>query len=137
MMSPAMAEITRFLYGPMAGGVNIFVGVTRQWTEEKETQELSYEAFQSMALKEMKTLLEETSAKWPVIKACIHHRVGVVPPGEPSVIIGTATPHRNEAFESCRYLIDELKVRVPIWKKENYADGSKEWISSPSAAGNK
>ena len=87
-----MDEIVRFLYHPRAGGVDIFVGTTRQWTGEKETVELSYECYEAMALKEMERLLAEACEQWPVVKTCLVHRLGVVPVAEASVIIGVATP---------------------------------------------
>ena len=127
-----MNKVTSFLYDAKAGGVDIFAGTTRQWTnkegEEKETVELSYECYPPMALKEMRALLQEAVERWPVVKACLIHRLGVVPVGEASVIIGVSTPHRVAAFEACRYLIDRLKIQVPIWKKEHYADGETEWV---------
>ena len=123
-----LGPVQEYLYNVKAGGVNIFVGVTREWTGERQTKELSYECYETMALKEMKRLLEEACEKWPVVKACLHHRTGLVRPAEPSVIIGVATPHRKESFEACRFLIDDLKVRVPIWKKESYSDGTIEWV---------
>lgn len=119
---------SRFLYHPKAGGVDLFCGTTRQWTRGKETVELSYECYKPMAMKEMQALIEKARAQWPVQKACMLHRLGVVPVAEPSVIIGVSTPHRSAAFEACRFLIDQLKVQVPIWKREHYADGSTEWV---------
>ena len=124
-----VSEAASFLYTERAGGVNLFIGVTRQWTGNKETLKLTYECYLPMALKEMEKLLLESCEKWPVEKVYMIHRLGEVPLGRPSVIIGVATPHRSEAFEACKFLIDELKIRVPIWKRENYADGSEEWVS--------
>ncbi len=123
-------EVSSFLYHPRAGGVDIFAGTTRQWTgaDEKETVELSYECYEAMALQEMQALLDQAVAKWPVVKACLLHRLGVVPVAEASVVIGVATPHRGDAFEACRFLIDRLKIQVPIWKKEHYKSGETEWV---------
>lgn len=124
---PAVEAIA-FLQDPRAGGIDIFLGTTRQWTGDKETTELSYECFAPLALKEMQTLLKTARERWSVIRACIFHRTGVVPPAEASVLIGVSTPHRKDAFEATRFLIDTLKVQVPIWKREHYADGSTEWV---------
>ena len=124
-----MSEVEHYLYNERAGGVNVFVGVTRAWTGDQQTSELSYECYRPMAEKEMKRLLIEAVRQWPIVKACMLHRIGRVDPGEPSVIIGVATPHRNESFEACRFLIDSLKTQVPIWKKETYSDGTKEWVN--------
>lgn len=121
-------DVASYLYDSRAGGVDIFVGITREWTGDKQTTSLSYESYAPMALKEMQLLLEDAKNTWPVVKACILHRVGHVPAAKPSVIIGVSTPHRKDAFEASRFLIDNLKIRVPIWKKERYADGSEEWV---------
>lgn len=119
---------TEFLRTEEAGGVNVFLGTTRRWTDGRETVRLHYESYGSMALKEMKALVAEAASHWPVKRACIIHREGEVPLGEISVIIGAAAPHRDEAYEASRFLIDELKTRVPIWKRERYADGTSEWV---------
>ena len=125
-------KVADFLYHPKAGGVDIFIGTTRQWTDGKETGELSYECYEGMALKEMHALIEKACDQWDVVKVCMLHRLGVVPVAEASVIIGVATPHRKDAFAACRFLIDQLKVQVPIWKKEFYTDGSTEWVQGTS-----
>lgn len=126
--SLSVESVSKYLFDSRAGGVDIFVGITREWTQDKHTQMLSYDCYVPMALKEMKALLDDAVEKWPIVKACILHRTGLVPSAHPSVIIGVATPHRKDAFEACRFLIDQLKIRVPIWKKETYADGSEEWV---------
>ena len=113
---------------PAAGGVAIFAGTTRQWTDGRETARLDYESYGPMALKEMHRLADEAAARWPVEKLCLWHRLGAVPPAEPSVVIAVATPHRAAAFDACRFLIDALKEQVPIWKREVYADGQTEWV---------
>ena len=123
----ASAELA-FLTGSEGGAVDVFLGTTRRFTDGKETVSLSYEAADSLALAEMRRLLDDASAKWPMIRVTIIHRTGVVPVHEASVLIGVATAHRDESFLACRYLIDELKKRVPIWKRETFADGSKEWV---------
>ena len=123
-----IGHASAFLLDEKAGGVDIFLGVTRRWTKGKETEKLEYDCYQSMALKEIEALIQSAVAKWPIIRVNVHHRIGVVPAGEPSVFIGVATPHRADAFEACRFLIDTLKLTVPIWKKEVYSDGTTEWV---------
>jgi molybdopterin synthase catalytic subunit len=125
-------EAARFLYDPRAGGVDLFCGTTRQWTRDKETLELSYECYEPMALKEMHNLVHAAREQWSIEKACMLHRLGIVPVAEASVIIGVSTPHRDDAFHACRFLIDQLKVQVPIWKREYYADGTTEWVQGSS-----
>jgi len=117
-----------FLQHPHAGGINLFVGTTRQWTGEKETVELEYDGYVPLAEKELHRLAQEAIHRWSVLRVCLHHRLGVVPVSEASVIVGVATPHRKDAFAACRFLIDALKKQVPLWKREVYADGSTEWI---------
>ena len=123
-----LASIHAFLATPEAGAIDVFLGTTRRMTHGRETVELAYEAYEPMAVREMEALVGLASERWPIMKACLHHRLGVVPLAEASVIIGVATPHRADAFEACRYLIDTLKVSVPIWKKEHFADGTQEWV---------
>lgn len=117
-----------FLADPGAGGLDLFVGTTRRWTGDAETVALSYECYAPMAMKEMRRLIAEAMARWPVVRACLWHRLGTVPVAEASVLVGVATPHRADAFEACRFLIDRLKRQVPIWKRETYADGRMEWV---------
>jgi molybdopterin synthase catalytic subunit len=117
-----------FLRTPAAGGINVFVGTTRRWTDGQETVRLEYECYEGMALQEMQRLVEAAQARWPVQRVCVLHRVGVVPPAQASVLVGVATPHRAEAFAACRFLIDTLKERVPIWKREVYSDGTTTWV---------
>ena len=129
-----------FLRAEEAGGVDIFLGTTRRWTktapdnehqetERQETERLEYECYKPMALNEMRRISGEAFRRWPLCRACLLHRIGEVPVRETSVIVGVAAPHRAEAFAACRYLIDALKSRAPIWKKEHFADGSAEWVA--------
>ncbi|PXF48339.1 Molybdopterin synthase catalytic subunit [Gracilariopsis chorda] len=119
----AMAAVSR----DCAGGVSLFVGTTRDNFEGKTVVRLEYEAYHSMAIKEMRSLCDTARSKWPQITAiAIMHRLGVVPVREASVIIAVSSPHRIDAIEACHSLIDELKARVPIWKKEVYQQGS-QW----------
>lgn len=126
-----VARCAAFLSVPEAGGIDLFVGTTRRWTGDAETVELSYECYEPMALREMASLAREAAERWPVRRVCIHHRLGTVPLAEASVVVGVSTPHRAEAFEACRWLIDTLKRQVPIWKREHYRDGHTEWVEGP------
>lgn len=134
-----VGEAAAFLATPEAGGLALFVGTTRRWTEEegetrgpdrlpRETERLRYEAYEPMALAELVRLADEAAARWPVAKCCLWHRLGEVPLAEASVVVGVATPHRAEAFAACRWLIDTLKARVPVWKREVFADGTEAWV---------
>ena len=111
------------------GAVNIFVGTVRNKTDSRNVVNLEYEAYEGMAIKEMRKIAEEATTKWPIEKIIIHHRVGKLRVGEATVIIAVSTPHRHDSFEACRYIIDALKKSVPIWKKEIFEDGE-EWVSA-------
>ena len=123
----SLDDLWHFLAQAQGGGIAIFGGTTRRITGDRVTRELSYEAHYSMALKEMRRLAEEASSRWDTLRIGILHRTGVVPVSDASVLIGVATRHRGPAFEAARFLIDELKVSVPIWKKEHFEDGSVQW----------
>lgn len=112
-----------------AGAIDIFIGTVRNKTQERTVVRLDYEAYDSMAIAQMRKLAEETATKWPVLGMAIHHRKGILQIGDIAVIIAVATPHRKEAFEACKYTIDTLKDRVPIWKKEVFDDGE-TWVSA-------
>ncbi|MEX0599120.1 MAG: molybdenum cofactor biosynthesis protein MoaE [Rhodothermales bacterium] len=123
-----VAPASDFLRVEEAGGIDLFLGTTRRWTDGRETVQLEYECYESMAVSELDRLLDEAADRWPLSRACILHRTGAVPLREISVVVGVSTPHRDAAFGACRYLIDELKRRVPIWKKERFADGTTDWV---------
>ncbi len=123
-----VAEAVSFLQTPEVGGLALFLGTTRRWTDGQETLSLFYEAYEPMALAEMGRLSDEAFRRWPVRRLCLWHRLGEVPAGEISVLVGVATPHRAEAFEACRFLIDTLKRQVPIWKRETLSDGQRVWV---------
>ena len=92
------------------------------------TVALDYEAYPAMAEKKMAEIERETRERWPVGDMMMVHRLGHLDIGEVSVAVAVSCPHRPDAFEACRYAIDRLKELVPIWKKENWADGSAEWV---------
>ena len=123
-----VGAVFEFLQTPRAGGISIFVGTTREWTNQQQTRSLIYESYEAMALKEMGRIMEEAQRQWPLHRGCLLHRLGEVPITDASVVAGVATAHRPEAFEACRFLIDRLKVQVPIWKQECLADGRKLWV---------
>jgi len=122
---------------PQAGAVLLFLGVTRQHTNGRETTQLNYDAYAEMATKTMGELEAEARTKWSLVDCIIVHRLGCVPLGESSVAIVTASAHRRAAFAAGEWLIDTLKDRVPIWKQEHWADGTTDWVhpSGEVAAG--
>jgi molybdopterin synthase catalytic subunit len=118
-----------------AGAIDLFLGVTRRWTRGKETVRLEYEAYEDMAVSEILTLVGEARSKWTLLNVVVHHRTGLVTVEEASVAIAVSSPHRADAFLASRYLIDRLKITVPIWKREWFADGSTEWIQGGPPVG--
>ena len=112
----------------LAGAVVLFLGTTREFTGEKKTVHLEYECYREMALKEMQALADSAHEKWELQNCVIVHRVGEVPLGETSVAIAASSAHRPESFAAGKWLIDTLKEKIPIWKKENWSDGTKEWV---------
>lgn len=114
---------------PDCGGINVFIGTVRNATKDKQVIQLEFEAYESMALKEMKKLAEQAMQKWAVQKVVIHHRTGILQIGEVPVVIAVSAAHRDAAFDACRYIIDTLKQTVPIWKKEVFEDGD-VWVAA-------
>jgi molybdopterin synthase catalytic subunit len=97
-------------------------------TSGRQTVSLEYEAYPEMASKKMEELETEARSRWPIIGVAIVHRVGHLDLGEISVVVAVSCPHRDDAFEACRWIIDTLKEIVPIWKREIWADGTEEWV---------
>lgn len=113
---------------PQAGAVVLFLGTVREMTGERRTVALDYECYPQMAEKKLAELEAEARRRWPVIECAIVHRLGRLDLGEASVAVAVSTPHRQDAFEAGKWLIDTLKEVVPIWKQENWADGTTEWV---------
>lgn len=128
------AELQAALADPAAGAYAGFEGRVRNHNEGREVQRLEYEAYAPLAEKEGARIVEEAAARWPIIAARCVHRTGVLGIGECAVWVGVISPHRDEAFAACRYIIDEVKLRLPIWKKEYYADGDSGWVSCERCA---
>ena len=115
------------------GATELFLGTTRRWTSNSETGQtetayLEYEGYREMALVKLAELEAIARERWPIRSVSIVHRLGRVEIKEPSVAVLVSTPHRNEAFEAGKWLIDELKKQVPIWKKEWFAIQAPKWI---------
>lgn len=117
---------------PERGAVACFVGTVRDHHEGKSVIRLEYSAYRPMAEVECDRIVAEARSRWDADVA-LEHRTGVLEIGEVSVAIAAAAPHRGAAFAACRYVIEEVKRRVPIWKREHYADGTIGWVE-PSQA---
>ncbi|MCC7474398.1 MAG: molybdenum cofactor biosynthesis protein MoaE [Pirellulales bacterium] len=111
-----------------AGAVVLFLGTTREVTAGRQTVSLHYEAYREMAEKHLAELEADARRRWALLECEIIHRLGEVPPAEASVAIAVSSPHRAEAFAAGQWLIDSLKRDVPIWKREQWADGNREWV---------
>jgi len=92
--------------------------------------EIEYTAYAEMAEVEIARIVDEVRSRWPVARVAFQHRIGVVPLGEASIAIAATAPHRDAAFQSCRYIVEEVKRRVPIWKKERHANGTTAWVDA-------
>ena len=122
------ASLTDRVRSNQAGAVCSFLGTVREMTGSRQTIALEYEAYTEMALKTMRELEAEARSRWPILNVVLVHRIGHLDLGEISVVVAVSCPHRHQAFDACRWLIDSLKDRVPIWKKEVWADGTEEWV---------
>jgi molybdopterin synthase catalytic subunit len=112
-----------------AGACVTFEGRVRSQNEGQKVEALDYEAYAPLAEKEGKRIIGEARAKFPIIVAACVHRTGCLALGDVAVWVAVTAAHRAAAFEACRYIIDEIKARLPIWKKEHYAGGATEWIN--------
>lgn len=126
-------KIIASVQSDQAGASVLFVGTTRQFTGDKETLKLDYECYESMAIRKMQQLSDQARQQWPIEKCSIVHRVGTIELGEASIAVAVSTPHRAASFEAAQWLVDTLKKQVPIWKREYWADGSREWVHPDEA----
>ncbi|MGH8223335.1 MAG: molybdenum cofactor biosynthesis protein MoaE [Woeseiaceae bacterium] len=112
-----------------AGAYAAFEGWIRNENEGREVLRLEYEAYEPLCLREGGRIIEEAHRRWRILHAACVHRSGVLQIGECAVWVGVSAAHRDEAFDACRYIIDQVKVRLPIWKKEFYRDGDSGWVN--------
>jgi molybdopterin synthase catalytic subunit len=106
----------------------LFLGTVRELTAGRQTIALDYEAYPEMAERKLAELEAEARRRWPLVEVALVHRLGRLELAEASVAVAVSSPHRGAAFEAGRWLIDTLKEVVPVWKQENWADGTKEWV---------
>ena|SRR5215208_2420902 len=118
---------------PSHGGVACFLGAVRDHHRGREVVRLEYSAYAPMAEAECGRIVAEAESRWKCAIA-LRHRIGTLAIGDTAVAIAAASSHRDEAFAACRYVIEEVKRRVPIWKREVYADGSVAWVGSGDSA---
>ena len=121
-----LQEVMLELEDNSAGAISIFIGNVRNRGRSGNVSEIYYESYSKMAEQKMREIENETQTKWEIKKLVVFHRIGNIKVGETSIIIGVSSEHRNEAFEACKYVINNVKTRVPIWKKE-ISNESQKW----------
>ena len=113
---------------PQYGAISLFIGTVREVNEGRGVTAIEYSAYKSMASAELERILEEAEERFGVSALVVEHRIGLLGLGDVSVAIAAAHAHRAAALDCTRYVIEEIKKRVPIWKKEHYTDGTREWV---------
>ena len=116
------------------GATVLFVGTVRDENDGSSVSGLDYSAYAAMAERELASIATDAAARWKTRDIVVEHRVGTLALGEASVGIAVAHPHRGEAYDASRYIIEEIKKRLPIWKREHYLDGRSEWVTENGAA---
>jgi molybdopterin synthase catalytic subunit len=122
------SAVLRDVESPAHGASILFVGTVRETNDGRQVSGMEYTAYTAMAEREMRSIVDEAANKFPGSFTLIVHRVGELAIGDASVAIATSHPHRSEAYAANRYAIEQLKTRVPIWKREHYIDGTREWV---------
>lgn len=128
------ASLMREVASPSLGASVVFVGTVRDVNDARPVMALDYRAYVPMAERELTLIVNEAEARWHPARIVCEHRIGSLALGEAAVAIVAAHPHRADAFDACRYVIEELKKRVPIWKREHYAAGELSWVGTDLAA---
>lgn len=129
-----VAALRSALADPACGGYAAFEGWVRDHNEGQRVRHLEYEAYEALAVREAERIIAEAMTRFGVAHAACAHRVGDLAVGELAVWVGVSAAHRDEAFRACRYIIDEIKHRLPIWKKEHYAGGDSGWVNCERCA---
>ncbi|MEX2177882.1 MAG: molybdenum cofactor biosynthesis protein MoaE [Gemmatimonadaceae bacterium] len=119
---------------PSNGATVLFVGTVRDMNDGTRVTGLDYTAYRAMAERELRDILAEAGERFATSDIVVEHRIGALGLGDASVVIAVAHPHRGEAYEASRYVIEELKGRLPIWKREHYADRKPEWVAATIGA---
>jgi molybdopterin synthase catalytic subunit len=131
-----VSVLTEALRDPRSGACLTFEGRVRNSSDARTVRALDYEAYEPLAQKEGERIVAEALGKFQIDAALCVHRTGSLLLGDIAVLVAVAAAHRGAAFDACRYIIDEVKARVPIWKREHYGDGAAEWVNC-AAAGEK
>ena len=123
-------DLTREVESPSSGATAIFIGTVRDQNNGRSVSGIEYSAYEEMAVKEMTAILGEATSKFELQNAIALHRVGVLSIGDASIAIAVSHPHRGNAIDGMRYIVEQTKMRAPIWKLEHYADGTREWVNA-------
>ncbi len=123
------ADVRRRVADDASGAYVAFEGLVRNHNEGRQVHRLEYEAYEALGVKEGERIIAEAERRFGISTVYCVHRLGRLEVGDMAVIVGVSTPHRGEAFDACRYIIDEVKHRVPIWKKEHYTNGDSGWVN--------
>ncbi len=124
----ATDDLREQLKNPGSGGVCVFEGWVRNENEGRTVLRLEYEVYEPLAITEGEKVIAEAQQQFPFLEAACVHRSGLLEIGDCAVWVGVSAKHRDEAFKACRYIIDEIKIRLPIWKKEHYVGGDSGWV---------
>jgi molybdopterin synthase catalytic subunit len=127
------ASLIEEVGSPQYGAISLFAGTVREINEGRGVSAIEYSAYKSMASAELERILDEAEAQFGVSALVVEHRIGLLGLGDVSVGIAAAHQHRTPALDCTRYVIEEIKKRVPIWKNEHYADGTREWVDPTRA----
>jgi molybdopterin synthase catalytic subunit len=127
------AALINEVSSPQHGAISLFVGTVREVNEGRSVSAIEYSAYESMAVAEFDRILDEAEQRFGVSAVIVEHRIGLLGLGDVSIAIAAAHPHRGPALDCTRYVIEEIKKRVPIWKKEHYEDGTREWVDPTRA----
>ena len=122
------AKLLKAVTRPDCGGVILFLGTVRDLTDGQATTALEYEAYAGMVEKELATIAAAARQRWPIGELAVVHRLGKLDIMDIAVAVAVSCPHRGDAFEACRFVIDELKQKVPIWKRDHTPDGAAAWV---------
>ena len=129
-----VSSLTEQVKDGSAGGFVSFEGWVRDHNEGKLVKQLEYEIYHNLAIKEGSTIIEEARSQFDIVKAACVHREGLLELSDLAVWVGVSAVHRADAFSACQYIINEIKVRLPIWKKEYYVDGDSGWVNCEHCA---
>jgi molybdopterin synthase catalytic subunit len=128
-----VTALLALVQGAGMGATAVFLGTVRASAEDGAVAGIEYSSYEVMAEAEFERIVTDAGQRWPVAHVAVRHRLGFVPTGEASVAVVVAAPHRAEAFAACRFVIDETKGRVPLWKKEYLATGVARWVEHTHA----